>query len=574
MKYKFEVNIHIKRIDDPITERYPPTTDEDGDDINFDATIDSDKKIITINPDSNFSSEQVIYVAIGATVEDSSDNAITASDIIFTAADSTPPTVTFSPADAETGIAVNSDITIAFDELVRNIDDTSVTDANVDSLITLKETNANGSNISFEAVIDSAKQLITISPDNSFSSEQVVYVAIGATVEDESDNAISASSITFTAADSTAPLVTFDPADTATGIPITANVTLTFNEAVRNPDDSEITNSNVGNLITLEYVSDNTPIAFTATIDSDKKVITINPDANFTSGRFVRVEIQALEDASNNSMSATSGTFSVTDSTAPVVQFDPADGSTLVPLDTDIIISFDEEVRLLDNSSINNTNVDSLITLKDSNSSGAEIAFDATINSDKTEITIDLVNDISSEQTVYVAIGATVEDSYGNAISATSATFTAADKLPPTVEIEAVITASIAVNSDITFTFSEAVRNLDDSALTDSNVGSLMTLKDTDENGVDIPFVATINSAKTIITIDPVSNFTSAQKIYASIGATVEDSANNVIPASSKTFTAEFLKQDLENPFNEKDVVAIIDAQREISLLHTHPVGL
>ena len=540
-------------------------TDEDGDDINFDATIDSDKKIITINPDSNFSSEQVIYVAIGATVEDSSDNAITASDIIFTAADSTPPTVTFSPADAETGIAVNSDITIAFDELVRNIDDTSVTDANVDSLITLKETNANGSNISFEAVIDSAKQLITISPDNSFSSEQVVYVAIGATVEDESDNAISASSITFTAADSTAPLVTFDPADTATGIPITANVTLTFNEAVRNPDDSEITNSNVGNLITLEYVSDNTPIAFTATIDSDKKVITINPDANFTSGRFVRVEIQALEDASNNSMSATSGTFSVTDSTAPVVQFDPADGSTLVPLDTDIIISFDEEVRLLDNSSINNTNVDSLITLKDSNSSGAEIAFDATINSDKTEITIDLVNDISSEQTVYVAIGATVEDSYGNAISATSATFTAADKLPPTVEIEAVITASIAVNSDITFTFSEAVRNLDDSALTDSNVGSLMTLKDTDENGVDIPFVATINSAKTIITIDPVSNFTSAQKIYASIGATVEDSANNVIPASSKTFTAEFLKQDLENPFNEKDVIALIDAQREIS---------
>ena len=540
-------------------------TDEDGDAIDFDATINSDKKIITINPDSDFSSQQVVYVAIGATVEDSSDNAITASDIIFTAADSTPPTLTFSPADAETGIAVNSDITIAFDELVRNIDDTSITDANVDSLITLKETNANGSNISFEAVIDSAKQLITISPDNSFSSEQVVYVAIGATVEDESDNAISASSITFTAADSTAPLVTFDPADTATGIPITANVTLTFNEAVRNPDDSEITNSNVGNLITLEYVSDNTPIAFTATIDSDKKVITINPDANFTSGRFVRVEIQALEDASNNTMSATSGTFSVTDSTSPVVQFDPADGSTLVPLDTDIIISFDEEVRLIDNSTINNTNVDSLITLKDTNSSGSNIAFDATINSDKTEITIDLVNDISSEQTVYVTIGATVEDSYGNAISATSATFTAADKLPPTVKIEAVITASIAVNSDITFTFSEATRNLDDTALTNSNVGSLMTLKDTDANGADIPFVATINSAKTIITIDPVSNFTSAQKIYAAIGATVEDFADNVIPASSKTFTAEFLKEDLENPFNEKDVIALIDAQREIS---------
>ena len=540
--------------------------DEDGDDISFDATIDSDKKIITINPDSNFSSEQIVYVAIGATVEDSSDNAITATNITFTAADSTPPTLTFTPADSATGIAVNSDITIAFDESIRHIDDSTITDANVDSLITLKQTNANGSNIDFEAVINTDKKLITITPDNSFSSEQVVYVAIGATVEDESDNAISASSITFTAADSTAPVVTFDPADTATGIPITANVTLTFNEAVRNINDSELTNSNLGSLITLEYVSDNTTIDFTATIDSDKKVITINPDSDFIHGEIVYVEIQALEDSSNNTMSATSGTFSVTDTEPPTVSMSPAHGSTKVPLDTDVIIVFDEEIRLINNSEINNTNVDALLTVKNTNSSGDDLAFDAVINSNKTRITIDLVNDLTSEQTVYVAIGPTVEDSYDNALGAIHyGIFTAADKLPPTVEIEAVITASIATNSNITFTFSEAVRNLDDSALTNSNVGSLMTLKDTDANGADIPFVATINSAKTIITIDPVSNFTSAQKIYAAIGATVEDFADNVIPASSKTFTAEFLKEDLENPFNEKDVIALIDAQREIS---------
>ena len=541
-------------------------SDEDGDNISFDATIDSDKKIITINPDSNFSSEQIVYMSIGATVEDSSDNAITATDITFTAADSTPPTLTFTPADSDTGIAINSDITIVFNESVRNIDNSTLTDANVDSLITLKQTNANGSNIDFEAVIDTDKKLITITPDNSFSSEQVVYVAIGATVEDESDNAISASSITFTSADATAPVVTFDPADTSTGIPITANVTLTFNEAVRNTNDTELTNSNVGSLITLEYVSDNTTIDFTATIDSDKKVITINPDSDFIHGEIVYVEIQALEDSSNNSMSSTSGTFSVTDTEPPTVSMNPAHGSTKVPLDTDVTIIFDEEIRLINNSEINNTNVDALLTVKDTNSSGDDLAFDAVINSNKTKITIDLVNDLSSEQTVYVAIGPTVEDSYDNALNAIHyGIFTTADKLPPTVDIEAVITASIATNSDITFTFSEAVRNLDDSALTNSNVGSLMTLKDTDANGADIPFVATINSAKTIITIDPVSNFTSKQKIYAAIGATVEDFENNVIPASSKTFTAEFLKEDLENPFNEKDVVALIDAQREIS---------
>jgi hypothetical protein len=71
-----------------------------------------------------------------------------------------------------------------------------------------------------------------------------------------------------------------------------------------------------------------------------------------------------------------------------------------------------------------------------------------------------------------------VEDSYNNAILADSATFTTGDSLPPTVEIEAVITASIATDSDITFTFSEKIRLINDSAIDNSNVGSLITLKD------------------------------------------------------------------------------------------------
>ena len=538
-------------------------TDSSGTDIDFNATIDTDKKVITINPDSNFSSEQTVYVAIGATVEDDADNAISASEITFVAADSTAPSLDFTPADSATGIAVNSDITIAFDEVIRNTDDSALTDSNVDSLITLKTTNSSGTDIVFDAVIDNSKQLITIAPSSNFSSEQVIYVAIGATVEDASDNAISASSITFTAADATAPTVAFVPPDATNCVPISSNVSLTFSEAVRNPDDSAITDSNVGSLITLEYTSDNTPIAFTATIDSDKEVITINPDSDFVSGEVVNVAIQSVEDASNNTMSATSGTFCVVDSTAPVLTFSPANSSTMVAEDTDVTLGFDEEIRLINDSALNNTNVDSLITLKENDVNGNDIAFDATIDADSQVITLDLVSNLSSNQIVYVAIGATVEDSYNNAITAASATFTTGDSLPPTVQIDAVITASIATNSDITFTFSEAVRNLDNSALTDSNVGSLITLKDTDANGTNIPFAATINSAKTVITINPTSNFTSQQVVYAAIGATVEDFADNVIPASSKTFTAEYLKTELSNPLNEKDVVGLIEGQLE-----------
>ena len=556
-------NINNSTLTDSNVDSLITLKDEDsgGSNISFNATIDNDKKIITINPTSNFSSEQVIYLEIAA-VEDQSDNSTSVTYISFTARDSDPPILTFFPSNGAVNVLRNSDITISFDEPIRNIDDSPVTDANVDSLITLKQNNSSGSDISFDAVIDSARENITITPTSSLGLNQDVYVAIGATVEDEWDNAISATSSTFTTIDDRLT-VTFDPADGETGLPLDTNVIITFSNAIRNLNDSEITNSNIDDLITLEYAYSGSPIPFDATINVAKQVVTINPTDDLIPGDIIFVSIDSVENISNVETGIASGTFSVADTTPPNVFISPSNGTTNVQVDQIITIYFDEEIRLLDNSAINNVNVDNLITVKDTNSSGADIAFDATIDIHKQLISIDLTEDLSSEQTVYVSIGSTVEDSYDNAIATTFAVFSAGDTIPPSVSIDAVITASIATNSDITFTFTEAVRNLDDSALTNSNVGSLITLKDTDANGTDLSFTATINSSKTVITIDPTNNFTSGQIIYAAIGATVEDFNNNVIPATSKTFTAEYLVEDLTNPMIDKDFVGLLKAQAE-----------
>ena len=122
---------------------------------------------------------------------------------------------------------------------------------------------------------------------------------------------------------------------------------------------------------------------------------------------------------------------------------------------------------------------------------------------------------------------------------------------------------NIATNSDITFSFTEAVRLIDNTILTNENVGSLITLKNTDASGTNLSFTATVNSAKTIITINPTNNFTSGQIIYAYIGATVEDFNDNVIPETSKTFTAEYLIADLTNPLDDEDFVGLLKAQTE-----------
>ena len=51
-------------------------------------------------------------------------------------ADSTAPTVSFNPANGTAGVAVNANITISFNEAVRKIDNTMLTDSNIDNLIT------------------------------------------------------------------------------------------------------------------------------------------------------------------------------------------------------------------------------------------------------------------------------------------------------------------------------------------------------------------------------------------------------------------------------------------------------
>jgi len=112
--------------------------------------------------------------------------------------DSTAPTVTFIPVNGTAGIGVSDNLTITFSEAVRNIDNTELTNSNIDNLITLKLNNASGSNINFDATINTDKTVITINPASNLLYSQAVYFAIGATVEDSADNTITAADATFT----------------------------------------------------------------------------------------------------------------------------------------------------------------------------------------------------------------------------------------------------------------------------------------------------------------------------------------------------------------------------------------
>ena len=203
---------------------------------------------------SNYHQPHTIWskcICFRATVEDSFDNAISASSSTFTIIDNESPTFTFNPTYTETNVLVSSNITITFNESIRNINNSTLTDSNVDSLITLKDEDSGGSNISFNATIDNDKKIITINPTSNFSSEQVIYLEIAA-VEDQSDNSTSVTYISFTARDSDPPILTFFPSNGAVNVLRNSDITISFDEPIRNIDDSPVTDANVDSLITLK----------------------------------------------------------------------------------------------------------------------------------------------------------------------------------------------------------------------------------------------------------------------------------------------------------------------------------
>ena len=108
--------------------------------------------IVSVDPTSDLLSEQTVYVDI-CCVEDEDGNLIATTSSTFTTADVDPPTVSFDPADGETDVLVDKEITLTFSEPIRNIDDSDITNNNVEALIALKDTDANGSNINLSSCL-------------------------------------------------------------------------------------------------------------------------------------------------------------------------------------------------------------------------------------------------------------------------------------------------------------------------------------------------------------------------------------------------------------------------------------
>lgn len=211
-------------------------------------------------------------------------------------------------------------------------------------------------------------------------------------------------------------------------------------------------------------------------------------------------------------------TLAATDVTAPTVVFTPLNNVSNVNISTQPKITFNELIRLVDNSAITNANVGDLVELRLNDAAGALVAFNATISGSEITLVPSLV--LLNNQKYYLAVKPNViEDISDNSIVSTlSSVFTTR-----TNQI-AFTTNFISVNES------------------EGTVSVNLTLTD-----------PTISSAKLVLKAAPFSNTDASDITYAT-------QTLNFTPASSVTQTITIpINNDTLSEMDEYFVLSLED---------------
>ena len=360
----------------------------------------------------------------------------------------TSPTISsLSPEDNGTNITLDTNIIITFSEAV------TAGSGYVKLYKVSDDTVVESFDVSSSSALTLSGSQLTINPTSNLTAGTGYYILVDSTAYDESDGASFAgisSSTTFnftTAAEPT--LSSSSPADNATGISLSANIELTFSEAV----DVETGN------ITIYKTSGNTLVE-TIDVTNSAKVtgsgtttITVNPSSTLavSTEYYVLIDATAFDTTYHISYSGISSTTALSfttgaDSTPPTMTITAAEGNDGFQSD-DATLS----LTFTSNEATSNFAVGDITV-----SNGTLSDFNATSS---TIYTATLTPIAAGEVTIDVAAGTFTDGNANNNLAATQFNWTYG--IDPTAKADVIGTIESMSNSSINFTKSSirSVRN-------------------------------------------------------------------------------------------------------------------
>ena len=249
--------------------------------------------------------------------------------------------VTFSPKNGATNVKLDAKITLTFSSAMKLYNGKSITSSNIKDFITVRKNSSSGTTVGFSAAIDNARKVITITPDSYLTDNTKYYVALDKNaLQDEKENGNAEKSIYFTTGkDADNVSATYSPADSATGVSINPNITITFSEAVaRYNSNSSISSSYLKECLVFRKTnSGGAEVPYSASINSANKVITITPDKalDLNQKYYVAVVAKKLTAKSSETAVPSSSVTWTTGVTTPVLS-----ALTLTPGETSMKVDF------------------------------------------------------------------------------------------------------------------------------------------------------------------------------------------------------------------------------------------
>ena len=196
-------------------------------------------------------------------------------------------TITPVPADGATGVPVSEDIVLKFSSVVHLSDFTGsqrLTDSQAESVISLRKGSTGGTSVPFTADVADDGKSVSLRPDAALEINTTYYLKIAAdelTDEYGHENDLFTSSFTTGLASYE---VQFEPSTGSTEVSLTAIPTITFGDPVKrySSGSTSLTDQYLHDtVISFQKLGPNqvnrSNVAFTASIDSSNRQITINP---------------------------------------------------------------------------------------------------------------------------------------------------------------------------------------------------------------------------------------------------------------------------------------------------------
>jgi len=434
-----------------------------------------------------------------------------------TVSNAVPTVVSTAPANNATGVPTAQIITATFSEAMN---------AATISTSTFTVTAASGA---VTGVVTYSGVTATFTPSAALAASTLYTGTITTGAADPLGNRLASNFVwTFTTG-SIPSVISTNPLNGATNVPINQKITATFSEAM---NSGTVT---AAATFTLAVTTGGAAVPGTVTYVAATNTATFAPTANLlASTQYTATITTAAQSATGNAL-ASNHVWSFTtgktaDSTAPTVTLTiPASGATAVPTNQKITATFSKS---MDSATVVAAGT---FTVAVAGVGGAAVPGTVSFAGSTATFTPNANLTASTQFTATITNAA--KDLSGNALAAGAVpnpwsftTGTTTDTTAPTITLAnpANVATNVVLNTTVNATFSKA---MDPVAMT---APGTFTLSVAGAGGAAVAGSVTYNSASDIATFTPAANLTATTQYTATISSAAKDLAGNALVSGAK----------------------------------------